>query len=381
MPATTSRTSLVPDTLKDMAEDTELQAHLAELAAKGQAALTREEARARQRSLDNLGLPNFYQMASQKGLKPLERSPATTLQLNIGLYCNQACNHCHVESSPKRTEMMDRRTADRCLELLRGPGASTITCLDITGGAPELNTQFRHLVEGARAAGVREIIDRCNLTVLLEPGQEDLAAFLARHRVRVVASLPCYSDANVDAQRGAGVFERSIQGLQILNKHGYGQPGTALQLDLVYNPGGAFLAPSQAKLEPAYKSELANYGVTFSSLIALNNMPVKRFADWLVRRGKMDEYMQLLVNSFNPASGDGLMCRSTVSVDWSGRLYDCDFNQQLELSMAGSGTGTAGALTVFDIKGLDELAGKKIACDNHCYGCTAGSGSSCGGQL
>ncbi|KAF8065759.1 hypothetical protein HT031_002819 [Scenedesmus sp. PABB004] len=436
------RSSLVPETLQGMAADAELQATLATLAAKGQAALTREEARARKRSLQGLGLPGFASRLSAAGLGPLVRGATTTLQLNIGLYCNQACSHCHVESSPSRTEMMDRATAQRCLQLLADSEA--VSCLDITGGAPELNAQFRYLVSEARAllGSSLEIIDRCNLTVLCEPGQEDLPAFLAQHRVRVVASLPCYGADNVDKQRGNGVFERSIEGLRLLNAAGYGQPGSGLVLDLVYNPGGAFLAPPAAKLEPAYKQELQQaraplpcfaaprprppaptrrrvvrrvvrrassqvHGVAFNSLLCLNNMPVKRFADSLLRSGALSQYMALLVEGFNAGTVPGLMCRGTLSVAWDGRLYDCDFNQQLELpilgrpgppppatasasaSTDGDGGGDGGdapprprrkpGLTVWDIDALDDVAGLLVRTDSHCYGCTAGSGSGCQG--
>jgi len=371
--------------------DTELQAHLASIATKGQASLTREERMKRQRSLENINAPDFMQLCKSTGVTPLRRAKARALQLNIGLYCNQACSHCHVESSPRRTEMMDRPTADQCLQLIRAAGPGGVQSLDITGGAPELNPQFRYLVEEASKLQVPEIIDRCNLTVLLEPGQEYLPAFLAAHRVRIVASLPCYTEKNTDQQRGAGVFERSIEALKLLNAQGYGSdPG--LVLDLVYNPSGAFLAPDQATLQDAYRSELRlAYGIEFSSLLALNNLPIKRFADWLVRRNKLDEYMQLLVTAFNPAAAEGLMCRDTVSVGWDGRVYDCDFNQQLELGMASSSSAAAPAhaaegprtpkhLTVFDFQTLDELTGRHILYDSHCYGCTAGAGSSCGGS-
>ncbi|KAI8473540.1 MAG: hypothetical protein J3K34DRAFT_410426 [Monoraphidium minutum] len=381
-----------------MDADAELQATLAALAEKGQAALTREERLARQRSLAGLDAPSFSEMCAGRGVAPLVRGPTRILQLNVGLYCNQACTHCHVESSPKRTEMMDAATADRCLELLAA--APSVHTLDLTGGAPELTPQFRRLVAGARAlrpdASSLTIIDRCNLTVLLEPGQEDLPAFLASHKVKVVASLPCYSPSNVDAQRGAGVFERSILGLKLLNAAGYGAEGSGLELDLVYNPGGAFLAPGADKLEPAYKQELLEaHGIVFSRLLCLNNMPIKRFADYLLRRGQLEEYMALLVSNFNAAAGAGLMCRDTASVSWDGRLFDCDFNQQLAIPMAlgskggGGGDGNGGVPaeageglpgpSVFDVGGLGELTGRPIAVDNHCYGCTAGSGSGCQG--
>lgn len=353
--------------------DTEQQALLARLAAEGQAALTREEEAARRRSLAALGLPSFSQACTDAGVSPLVRGACEIFQINIGLYCNQACGHCHVESSPRRTaEQMTRETAERCVALLdASPGVKT---LDITGGAPELNSQFRYLVTEGRKRGL-EVIDRCNLTVLSEPGQEDTAEFLAANKVRIVASLPCYTADNVDAQRGRGVFERSIAGLKTLNALGYGIPGTGLILDLVYNPGGVFLAPEQSKLEGAYRQELRDtYGIEFSSLLCLNNMPIKRWADELSRKGKLEEYMGLLVGAFNPAAGEALMCRSTVSVNWEGRLFDCDFNQQLDMALGGDQ-----ALSVFDVQNLNELTGRRVAVASHCYGCTAGAGSSCQG--
>ncbi|CAK0784435.1 hypothetical protein CVIRNUC_007639 [Coccomyxa viridis] len=228
--------------------------------------------------------------------------------------------------------MMDRPTAERCITLLKESRGSLRT-LDLTGGAPELNSQFRYLVTEAHAMGL-EVIDRCNLTVLQEPGQEDLVSFLAQHKVRIVASMPCYSEANVNEQRGRGVFERSISGLRALNAVGYGQPGTGLTLDLVYNPNGAFLAPPTATLQAAYKQELSSsYGIAFDSLLCLNNMPIKRYVDYLQRRGQLEEYMQLLVSSFNASAAEGVMCRGTVSIGWDGRIYDCDFNQQLEMGL------------------------------------------------
>lgn len=364
------RSSLVADTLREMDADVELREHLATLAQVGQQAMTREEKLQRQRSLDGLGMPSFARTCQERGVAPLLRSPATIFQINIGLYCNQACTHCHVESSPRRSEAMDRATVERCLAVMAA--SPSLRVLDITGGAPEFHPDFRYLVSAASKLGL-EVIDRCNLTVLLEPGHEDLPQFLAQHKVRVVASLPCYSASNVDKQRGNGVFERSIEGLKLLNAVGYGVEGSGLALDLVYNPGGASLAPNQAKLEAAYKSELAGaYGVHFSRLLALNNMPIKRFADFLVRRGQMDAYMKLLVDSFNPGAGAGLMCRDTVSVRWDGKLFDCDFNQQLALG---------GSRSIVDVATVDELTGKPILVDNHCFGCTAGSGSSCQGAV
>jgi len=265
---------------------------------------------------------------------------------------------------------MSHEVAEQCVSLLdSSPGVETV---DLTGGAPELCPEFTYLVKEARARG-KQVIDRCNLTVLLEPGQEGLAQFLAEHQVRVVASLPCYSKENVDSQRGGGVFHRSIEGLKMLNSVGYGVAGSGLHLDLVYNPGGVFLAPSAESLEDAYKQELKDaYGITFNSLLCLNNMPIKRWADELIRRGEMETYMEMLVNAFNPGAGEGLMCRDTVSIGWDGSVYDCDFNQQLDLGVP---------TTVFDMKSLDDLTGRDITVASHCYGCTAGSGSGCQGQL
>ena len=315
----------------------------------------------------------FAQLLSERGLGPLVRAPARTLQLNVTRRCNLACHHCHVESSPKRTESMDARTVERALELLaRSPGVDT---LDLTGGAPELHPEFRRLVRGARALG-RAVIDRCNLVMLDEPGQEDLADFLAAERVRVVASLPCYEEANVDGQRGRGVFERSVAALRALNALGYGVPGSGLELDLVYNPVGPSLPPAQAGLERDYKRELeSRHGVVFGRLLTLTNMPIRRYADWLARRGELAAYQALLVNHFNPETVAGLMCRSTVSVDHRGELYDCDFNQALDLPAAGK------RRTLFEIERLDALDGEPIATGEHCFGCTAGAGSSCGGAL
>ena len=305
----------------------------------------------------------------------LSRKDPEILQLNIGLYCNQACSHCHVESSPARTEMMDLRTAERVMSLL--PSSPSIHTLDLTGGAPELCTSFRYLVETATKMGY-SVIDRCNLTVLLEEGQEDLGEFLAKHKVQVVASLPCYAEKNVDEQRGGGVFEKSIKGLKMLNRLGYGCPGSDLQLNLVYNPNGAFLAPEEKKLEEAYKVELDKcYGITFNRLLCLNNMPVKRYSDYLHRSNKLEDYMQLLLDNFNPAAVDGLMCKNLFSISWDGRIFDCDFNQQLDLPLKAKGKGQ---LSVFDVESLSELASSAITLGQHCYGCTAGSGSSCSGS-
>eukprot|EP00457_Paulinella_chromatophora_P010357 gb/GEZN01010457.1/.p1 GENE.gb/GEZN01010457.1/~~gb/GEZN01010457.1/.p1 ORF type:complete len:278 (-),score=27.14 gb/GEZN01010457.1/:86-919(-) len=267
---------------------------------------------------------------------------------------------------------MSSEVAEQCLLVLRN--SPDIKTLDLTGGAPELCQEFRPLVEKASKLGV-EVIDRCNLTVLAEPGQEDLAMFLAKHRVRVVASLPCYSPKNVNTQRGSGVFDRSIAGLLQLNALGYGAGDTGLVLDLVYNPLGAFLPPPQEALRDKYKEELLEaFGIRFNDLFTITNMPIKRFADFLYRRGELKDYMELLVRNFNPSATHNLMCRDTISVGWDGLLYDCDFNQQLALGMS-----SPPKRSIFDIHSLNELRETEIVLDNHCFGCTAGAGSSCQG--
>ncbi len=300
----------------------------------------------------------------------LTRSRLTTLQVNLGYRCNQSCLHCHVNAGPKRTEMMDDDRVDLIPRVL---AARRLETLDLTGGAPELHPRFRRLVAEARALGVK-VIDRCNLTILSEPGFDDLADFLAEQGVEVVASLPCYLEDNVDAQRGKGVYARSIAGLQRLNALGYGQPGGELVLNLVYNPGGPSLPPAQAGLEAAYKRQLAErHGIVFNRLLTLANMPILRFGSTLLSRGQFHDYLALLKASHNPANLAGVMCRELVSVDWQGRLYDCDFNQMLGLPMQGPAT-------LADLLNTD-LAGLPIRVAEHCYGCTAGQGSSCGGAL
>ena len=281
------------------------------------------------------------------GVAPLQRDRTTTLQVNLGKRCNQACTHCHVEAGPLRTENMDARVVNRVLALM---GAMpSLTVVDLTGGAPELNPHFRRLVVAARVRGI-EVIDRCNLTVLSEPGQEDTAQFLASQGVHVIASLPCHSKGNVDKQRGGGVFDRSIAGIHALNTLGYGQPGSDLRLDLVYNPGGAFLPPAQGLLEADYKKRLfTDHGVVFNSLLTLVNMPIKRFADQLRREGDVVRYMGLLKDNFNRATVPGLMCRSLLSIGWDGRLYDCDFNQMMEIPL-GAAIGS-----IFEIDDVDAL--------------------------
>ena len=301
---------------------------------------------------------------------PLCRGKLTTLQVNLGYRCNQSCLHCHVNAGPNRSEAM----SDEIIELVpRVLAARGLTTLDITGGAPELHPRFRWLVEEARSLGAK-VIDRCNLTILSEPGQEVLAEFLAAQRVEIVASLPCYLEQNVDGQRGKGVFERSIAGLEKLNQLGYGREGSGLELHLVYNPQGPSLPPAQAGLEAAYKRELqSRYGIVFNRLYTLANMPILRFGSTLVSRGQFADYMQLLRSSHNPANLDQVMCRELVSVDWRGRLYDCDFNQMLGIPAEAPAT-LAGLLE-------RDISGQPIRVADHCYGCTAGQGSSCGGAL
>ncbi len=321
----------------------------------------------------SLAEPNFEAELLRRDLAPIQRASVTTLQLNIGLVCNLACHHCHVESGPDRREAMTLEGVLRVLELLeRSPSVHT---LDITGGAPELHPHFRLLVRNARALGKR-VIDRCNLTVFFQPGQQDTPDFLAREGVHVIASLPCYSADNVDRQRGRGVYQESIRALRVLNALGYGNGDERLRLDLVYNPTGAYLPAPQGELEERYRSELdQQWGIRFDSLIALANMPIKRFAHALTRDGEYENYMSLLADSFNPATLPGLMCRSTLSVGWDGQLYDCDFNQALELPLSRE------TRTIWDISDLETLSGSLVATESHCYGCTAGAGSSCGGSL
>ena len=310
----------------------------------------------------------------------LRRGRVDTLQVNLGYRCNQSCSHCHVNAGPTRTEMMAADTLALVPEVLQARGIGT---LDLTGGAPELHPGFRDLVVQARALGVT-VIDRCNLTILSEPGQEDLGAFLADQGVTVVASLPCYSAANVDQQRGDGVFARSITGLQQLNRLGYGAEGSGLKLDLVYNPQGPSLPPPQAALEADYKRELAeHFGIRFNRLYTITNMPIQRFAAVLRQQGQLEGYMDVLRASHNPANLAQVMCRSTVSVDWQGFLYDCDFNQMLGMPMPGLDGGDGGRSPRRHLRQLLEHdpSNEPIAVADHCFGCTAGAGSSCGGAL
>jgi len=307
---------------------------------------------------------------------PLRRRSIDTLQVNLGYRCNQSCLHCHVNAGPTRTEQMDGATVDLVLEVMR---ARRIATLDLTGGAPELNAHFRRLVTSARALGAT-VVDRCNLTILEEPGQEDLADFLGREGVQVVASLPCYSQANVDRQRGEGVFDKSIRALQRLNALGYGADGSALTLALVYNPQGPSLPPPQFQLEQDYKRLLAeNFGVRFNQLLTITNQPIARFGSTLISKGQFRDYMALLRSAHRPENLPGVMCRSLVSVDWQGDLHDCDFNQMLGMPLRADGRRGA-TLHLRDLLARD-LADNPIAVADHCYACTAGQGSSCGGAL
>jgi len=317
---------------------------------------------------------DFDAAIAARGLTQLRRSAPRTIQVNVGKLCNQACHHCHVDAGPKRTEIMTRATAERVVELIAS--SRGVKAVDLTGGAPELNPNFRFIVESARILD-RAVMVRCNLTVLFVPGMEWLPEFYRDNRVHLVCSLPCYGPENVEKQRGRGVFEQSIDALQRLNRLGYGE---GLALDLVYNPVGPSLPPPQSELESRYREELGtNFGIYFDRLLTITNMPINRFAHQLHRWGRFEEYMGLLVNHLNPATVAGLMCRTMVSVGYDGGLYDCDFNQMIELPIGASGEGRR--LTVWDIDDLGALAGAQIATGAHCFGCTAGAGSSCGGAL
>ena len=296
---------------------------------------------------------------------PLRRKRLETLQVNVGYRCNQSCVHCHVNAGPQRTEMMSAEVVEEVVAFL-----PRVVTIDITGGAPELHPQFRSLVSRARSLG-KHVIDRCNLTILQEPGQDDLAAFLAAQKVEIIASLPCYTLELVERQRGAGVYERSIAGLRELNRVGY---GTELPLNLVYNPQGPSLPPAQDKLEADYKRELGRQGVVFNKLYTLANMPIQRFGSMLISKGQFNAYMDLLHRSHRDENLEAVMCRSLISVDWQGFVYDCDFNQMLDVPLGGQRTRLAELLK-------RELEDSAIAVRDHCYGCTAGQGSSCGGAL
>jgi radical SAM/Cys-rich protein len=316
--------------------------------------------------------PHFHATMEQAGLSPLCATGITVFQINVGKHCNQTCRHCHVDAGPDRTEKMTRETAELCMNAL---AKTDIPTVDITGGAPELNANFRWLVEQSSALG-RHVIDRCNLSVLLLPSQADLAEFLGRHRVEVIASLPYFRAPQTDAQRGDGVFEKSIRALQMLNKIGYGLEGGPLVLNLVYNPVGAFLPPKQEAIEAQFKRELhKQYGITFNRLYTVTNMPISRFLDFLLESGNYESYMERLAGAFNPAAANSVMCRYTLSVGWDGTLYDCDFNQMLDMPL-----GFDAGRHIRDFEPA-KLHTRRIVIGNHCYGCTAGGGSSCGGAI
>ncbi len=317
----------------------------------------------------------FDQKLRGHGLGELRARGLDTLQVNVGKLCNQACRHCHVDAGPHQTSAdvnMSRETADVVVGIL---GRGTVRTVDLTGGAPELNPNFRRLVEAARQAGVH-VIDRCNLSVLFQPGQEDLAEFLATHEVEVVASLPFYKQDRTDRQRGAGVFDLSIEGLKLLNRHGYGNSNGRLVLNLVYNPVGAYLPGDQAQLEAEYRRELLeHFGIRFDSLYTITNMPINRFKDWLQRSGNLESYMDTLLGAFNPVAAGNVMCRDLISVGPDGTIYDCDFNQMLSLGVDGAAPRN---IRDFDV---DALRSRRVVTGDHCLGCSAGAGSSCGGSV
>lgn len=320
-----------------------------------------------------LPLPKFHTKLAEAQLYPLLATGIDVLQVNVGKLCNQTCRHCHVDAGPDRREVMQRETMELCIDVLR---RNAIPTVDITGGAPEMNPHFRWFVQQVHSLGAC-IIVRCNLTIITANKQYNtLPTFFAEHGVQVVSSLPFYQQRNTDRQRGAGVFERSIRALQLLNAVGYGHENSGLQLDLVYNPAGAFLPGSQASLEADFRRELSRaHGVVFNNLYTITNMPISRFLEYLIESGNYSDYMEKLVHAFNPAAAAGAMCRSMLSVSWDGLLYDCDFNQMLEIPVS--------ARVPRHIRDFDAafLATRAIATDQHCYGCTAGSGSSCTGAI
>jgi radical SAM/Cys-rich protein len=322
--------------------------------------------------LDGARVLPFESVLASNGQWPLEAAGIEVLQVNVGKLCNQTCRHCHVDAGPDRREVMTRETMELCLDVLEAEGIPT---LDITGGAPEMNPHFRWLVERAAGKG-RHVIDRCNLTILLAPHFDDLPRFLAGHRVEVVASLPCYLPENTDRQRGEGVFGKSIEALRRLNAEDYGQAGSGLTLTLVYNPVGPSLPPPQAGLEEAYRRELrTRHGVEFTRLFTITNMPISRFLDDLLESGQYESYMRKLVEAYNPAAVEGVMCRTTLSVAWNGTLHDCDFNQMLGLGLA---HGLPRHIRDFSTA---KLSRRPIVTGRHCFGCTAGAGSGCQGAV
>lgn len=326
------------------------------------------------KELTDTKFPKFAQKLDTLGFSTLKPTPLEIFQLNIGKLCNQTCAHCHVDAGPDRKEEnMDRATLERCLEIIAS--IPTIHTVDITGGAPEMNPNFRWFVEEVTKLG-KKVMNRCNLTIIrANPKYHSLPEFFKANKVHIISSLPYFSKKRTDSQRGDGVFEDSIAALQMLNEVGYGMPDTGLTLDLVYNPSGAFLPASQATLEAEFKRQLKRkYDIEFNALFAITNLPISRFLDYLLASGNYEAYMQELVDAFNPATIMGLMCRNTISVSWDGYLYDCDFNQMLDLKVAASSQH----IKDFDI---DALNARSIVLNQHCYGCTAGAGSSCGGEI
>ncbi len=321
--------------------------------------------------LDNheaINIPSFESRLNELGHSPLKPTGIDIFQINVGKMCNQVCTHCHVDAGPDRKEIMTRETMKQCLEALNGTDISTI---DLTGGAPEMNPHFRWFVEELSKLG-KKIIVRCNLTIILaNPKYNDLPEFFKKHQINVVSSLPYFTAKRTDAQRGDGVFEKSIKALQMLNAVGYGKADSGLKLDLVYNPAGAFLPGDQSALENQFKRKLADYDIVFNELFAITNLPISRFLEYLVKTEKYEDYMEELVNAFNPMAAQGVMCRSTISISWDGYMYDCDFNQMLELKVNGPQH-----ISEFSESKLNE---REIIVNQHCYGCTAGAGSSCGG--
>jgi radical SAM/Cys-rich protein len=321
-----------------------------------------------------LSIPFFDEKLESLGVPVLRPSVIDTLQINLGKMCNQTCSHCHVDAGPNRKEIMTRETLDYCLRALNS--SPQIKTVDLTGGAPEMNPNFRWFVKEVHKLG-RRIIVRSNLSILtVNTTYRELPRFFSEHRVKIISSLPCYTAENTDQQRGKGVFSKSIEALQSLNSIGYGKEGTGLELDLVYNPGGAFLPPNQEKLESDYKRHLwENHGISFNHLLCITNMPINRFLEYLVQAGEYEDYLQTLYDAFNPCSVQGVMCRNLISVGWDGKLFDCDFNQMLDLPVE---SGVPNQVKEFD---LHKLQKRKIEVGRHCYGCTAGAGSSCGGVI
>jgi radical SAM/Cys-rich protein len=322
----------------------------------------------------NLTADNSFSRKLAEHSLPLRHTKTEVLQINVGKLCNLTCIHCHVNAGPKRREIMTRATIDQLIDWL---AKTDIPTVDLTGGAPEMIPDFKYLVERLKAlTPQRHIIDRCNLTILLEPGYQDYAQFLARHEIEIIASMPCYSPENVNAQRGNGVFDGSIKALQLLNSLGYGRE-PHLPLHLVYNPNGAFLPGPQEELEADYKRELKDhFGIVFNKLYTITNLPIARFASYLKNNNLLGDYMALLNDAFNPATVNGLMCRNTINVSWQGEVFDCDFNQMLKMQWREAGHG----LHLWDVDPT-QVENREIATGDHCFGCTAGAGSSCGGAL